>query len=366
MTPMVQALPDGPLDIVGDVHGELEALRGLLAKLGCDPEAATVARPLVFVGDLVDRGPDSPGVVKLVQRLVEAGVAHCVAGNHELNLLCLQEKEGNGWFLGHRDHYRGVAFDSEPVVPEEADALLAFLATLPVVLERSDLRVVHACYDPRAMAQVPREGDLADLALAAEESVVGHLREAGLLDASRKERAKYGRFRDRAVVPKRPLPASLAVTLAEQAYNPYRVLTSGKEEAIPDDEPLFFVGGKWRVVERSRWWRRYEEEPAVVVGHYWRRRGGEGLGKRNVWDDVRPFGWAGPRGNVFCVDYSVGRRFLERRLDPEVGHTKPFRGGLAALRWPERTLVFDDAEEPLATTGFGGRRRGPPGADAAP
>src|SRR5919107_1091115 len=95
---LVQPLFDGALDIVADIHGALEAL---LARLGYDewgghPEG----RRLVFLGDLTDRGPDSPAVVALVRRLVEAGRAQCVLGNHELNLVRGQEKHGGAWFYG--------------------------------------------------------------------------------------------------------------------------------------------------------------------------------------------------------------------------------------------------------------------------
>lgn len=351
--PLVQKLPDGPVDIVGDIHGELDALLRLLERLGCDPEAPSVERPLVFVGDLVDRGPDSPGVVRIVKRLVDAGLAWCVAGNHELNLLCAEEKEGNGWFLGHRDHYRGRDFESVPVAAEEADELRAFLASLPIALEREDLRVVHAAYDARSIAKLPAKGDLAALTCEAAGAVTQHLRDKGIAAAARAERRRFSNLRDPEDRPDRWLPATLAVTVAEQSLNPYKVLTSGKEEPIPEDRPLFYVGGKWRVVERARWWRSYEEEPAVVIGHYWRRRGERVHGKRDLFDDIPTYGWAGPRGNVFCVDYSVGRRFLERWQDPAAGVDKPFRGALAALRWPERTLVFDDHDEVVQTTGFG-------------
>src|SRR5687767_8858066 len=80
-------LTAGPLDLVGDIHGEIEALQRVLHRLGCDPERRRAKRPLVFVGDLIDRGPDSPACVELVLRLVEAGIAQVVLGNHELNLL---------------------------------------------------------------------------------------------------------------------------------------------------------------------------------------------------------------------------------------------------------------------------------------
>ncbi|MBM4381406.1 MAG: metallophosphoesterase, partial [Deltaproteobacteria bacterium] len=94
MPRLFQLLPGGPLDIIGDVHGEAEALLRLLARLGVDVGRRRAARPLVFVGDLVDRGPDSVTVVEVVSRLQEAGLAHCVAGNHELNALAGESKEG--------------------------------------------------------------------------------------------------------------------------------------------------------------------------------------------------------------------------------------------------------------------------------
>lgn len=95
---MIKSLPDGPLDIVGDVHSELVALQALLAEVGYDDRGLhSEGRHLVFLGDLVDRGPDSPRVVPLVRDLVEAGRASVVLGNHELNLLRGEHKAGNDW-----------------------------------------------------------------------------------------------------------------------------------------------------------------------------------------------------------------------------------------------------------------------------
>lgn len=87
----------GPFDIVGDVHGCRAELESLLTSLGwrldrdehgnacgaTHPEGRTA----VFVGDLVDRGPDSPGVLRLVMGMVAAGTALCVCGNHEQKLV---------------------------------------------------------------------------------------------------------------------------------------------------------------------------------------------------------------------------------------------------------------------------------------
>ncbi|GAA1853623.1 polynucleotide kinase-phosphatase [Actinomadura bangladeshensis] len=87
----------GPFDIVGDVHGCRAELEDLLAGLGYEIErdaqgrAAGANHPggrtAVFVGDLVDRGPDSPGVLRLVMGMVAAGNALCVSGNHEAKLV---------------------------------------------------------------------------------------------------------------------------------------------------------------------------------------------------------------------------------------------------------------------------------------
>ncbi|MFJ8794792.1 polynucleotide kinase-phosphatase [Streptomyces sp. NPDC102462] len=73
----------GPFDIIGDVHGCSAELEALLAKLGYADGVHPDGRTAVFVGDLVDRGPDSPGVLRRVMAMVAAGSALCVPGNHE-------------------------------------------------------------------------------------------------------------------------------------------------------------------------------------------------------------------------------------------------------------------------------------------
>jgi len=79
----------GPFDVIGDVHGCCTELVKLLDRLGYD--VATLRHPegrkVVFLGDLVDRGPDVPGVLRLVMNMVESGAALCVPGNHEMKLL---------------------------------------------------------------------------------------------------------------------------------------------------------------------------------------------------------------------------------------------------------------------------------------
>lgn len=86
----------GPFDVIGDVHGCLGELTSLLTTLGWQLELEgdmavgarhPEGRQAVFVGDLVDRGPDTPGVLRLVMGMVAAGAALSVSGNHEAKLV---------------------------------------------------------------------------------------------------------------------------------------------------------------------------------------------------------------------------------------------------------------------------------------
>ncbi|MFI6954096.1 polynucleotide kinase-phosphatase [Nocardia sp. NPDC050408] len=87
----------GPFDVIGDVHGCRTELETLLGELGYDlarddagravGASHPAGRTAVFVGDLVDRGPDTPGVLRLVMGMVRAGTALCVTGNHENKLV---------------------------------------------------------------------------------------------------------------------------------------------------------------------------------------------------------------------------------------------------------------------------------------
>jgi protein phosphatase len=90
----------GPFDIIGDVHGCFDELTALLKELGyeitirpSDSGENSYAgrhpreRKIILLGDLVDRGPNSPEVLRLAVSLVESGVAYCIPGNHDMKLL---------------------------------------------------------------------------------------------------------------------------------------------------------------------------------------------------------------------------------------------------------------------------------------
>lgn len=156
----------GPFDVIGDVHGCRAELETLLGDLGytivrdSDDRPIDAAHPggrrVIFVGDLVDRGPDSPGVLRLAMGMVAAGHALCVSGNHEAKLArALSGKKVNP--------RHGLAETLEQLDAETDDfrqQVTGFLDTLIAhyVLDGGRLVVAHAglkeSYHGRASGRV--------------------------------------------------------------------------------------------------------------------------------------------------------------------------------------------------------------------
>lgn len=340
MPALVQPLFDGPLDVVGDVHGEAAALDELLGCLGYGARGDhRVGRRLVFVGDLVDRGEDSPAVVERVAELVERGRAQMVVGNHELNLLLGERKEGNGWwFASDHDHdsEQGRFPAARAVTAARRDALEAWMRTLPLVLERDDLRVVHACWQDDAISRL--RGVDTQVALAHRgfsDALDEYLVQSGLQDAREVELAQWGTLLSDPSTRPPLMPGVAQVDRVRQSKHPVKVVTSGLEE--PTREP-FFAAGKWRMSERVAWWHHYTDEPAVIVGHYWRwpeaQDGARARGP-DLFAGHEPRAWLGPKRNVMCADWCAGLRWRER-----ADGARRFEGRLGAVRWPEREIVW--------------------------
>ncbi|MCX5203604.1 polynucleotide kinase-phosphatase [Streptomyces sp. NBC_00237] len=132
----------GPFDIIGDIHGCRSELETLLAKLGYEDGAHPEGRTAVFVGDLVDRGPDSPGVLRRVMGMVGSGNALCVPGNHENKL--------GRWLRGRNvQHTHGLAETIEQLEKEKdgfKEEVKDFIDGLVshYVLDGGNLVVCHA------------------------------------------------------------------------------------------------------------------------------------------------------------------------------------------------------------------------------
>jgi len=144
----------GPFDIIGDVHGCFDELHALLTKLGYEispqPEDAEFAysvhhpegRKAVFLGDLVDRGPNTPGVLKLVMSMVAGGAGLCVAGNHESKLL--HKLNGRDVQITHGLAESLAQLDNEPAQFRQQVAKFIDGLVSHYVLDDGKLVVAHA------------------------------------------------------------------------------------------------------------------------------------------------------------------------------------------------------------------------------
>ncbi len=141
----------GPFDVIGDIHGCRTELEALLSQLGYtvtrdDEGRASGAhhdeRRAVFVGDLVDRGPDTPGVLRLVMGMVAAGDAFCVPGNHENKLLRAMRGRNVQVTHGLAESLAQLAAESESF-RAQVDAFLDALIS-HYVLDDGKLVVSHA------------------------------------------------------------------------------------------------------------------------------------------------------------------------------------------------------------------------------
>ena len=77
-------------DVIGDIHGQADKLRALLLHLGYRERKGAYRHPdrtAIFVGDFIDRGPRQIDSVNAVRRMVDAGTARAVMGNHEFNAI---------------------------------------------------------------------------------------------------------------------------------------------------------------------------------------------------------------------------------------------------------------------------------------
>lgn len=283
-------------DLIGDVHGQADALVALLGRLGYRERGGTWGHPdrqAIFVGDLIDRGPNQRETVELVRRMVDAGRARCVMGNHEFNAIAwhTEDPDAPGRFLrprvgeaGAKNRRQHAAFLAEV---EDRPALhreyVAFFLEMPLWIDEPGLRVVHACWQAAHMA-----------AIAPRLAPGRRLTRGGVVAACRKGRPEF-------------------VALES--------LTKGLEVPLPDGQRFVDADGHERRSVRIRWWdpgattyrtaALLDEERAVRLPE-----APLPAGVATPCDDDRPvfFGhyWltGAPRPltpRAACLDYSAGR-----------------------------------------------------------
>jgi len=145
----------GPFDIIGDIHGCFDELQLLLAQLGYQVNEVNgdagsrhfetnhpEGRKVIFLGDLVDRGPRIPDVLRLAMNMVERGDALCVPGNHDIKLM--RKLHGRDVRITHGLAESLAQLESEP--PEFKEQVATFVDKLVshYVLDDGQLVVAHA------------------------------------------------------------------------------------------------------------------------------------------------------------------------------------------------------------------------------
>ena len=159
--------PSTPVCIIADIHGRLDLLEAMLARIAAHPN--TTEPRIIFVGDLIDRGPDSAGVLARVHARHKADPDRviCLMGNHERMMLdFLQDPPQAGprwirnggsetlasfglspWARRQDAHaLQGLAEDLRTALSTE---VLEWLTTLPLIWQEDQLAVTHAGADPK-------------------------------------------------------------------------------------------------------------------------------------------------------------------------------------------------------------------------
>lgn len=178
----------GPFDIIGDIHGCYDELAALLTSLGYSQTASqndgtsagpslfvsAAGRKAVFLGDFVDRGPNTPAVLRLAMQMVAAGHAFAVPGNHDIKLL--RKLRGKDVQLTHGIVESLQQLDKEP--PEFRQQVAKFLDSLVshYVFDAGRLVVAHA--GMKEEMQGRGSGAVRDFALFGE--TTGEIDEFGL------------------------------------------------------------------------------------------------------------------------------------------------------------------------------------------
>ena len=277
-------------DIIGDIHGEYDALVRLLVKLGYKqgPEGwGHTDRKIVFVGDFIDRGAAQKHVLDTVMQIVEQGNALAVMGNHEFNALGFHTRTDStsDWYRPrtNKNIKQHLAFlEAYLDKPDELHKVLEFFKTLPLWLDLGDIRVVHACWSADVMSRLKIDHHASQLSpellrLGSQRGTQEY-RDLELLLKGKELPLKNGSFKDKDGTERHEIRVrwwDVRATTYQQAYlGPESARTS-----IPDDD----THGA-HLIEYSH------NAPPLFLGHYWMSGTPEVLAS-----------------NIACVDYSVAK-----------------------------------------------------------
>lgn len=162
-------------DIIGDVHGCLKPLETLLQKLGYQKRDGVYQyvdqrrpRQVVFLGDVLDRGPAIRESVDLIRSMMEKGSAVMIMGNHEYHALGYFTPAPAGTGRNYlREHTPRNTVTIQETLDQYANhpvdwkETLDWIRQLPVFIEFEHFRVVHACWDLSLIDQYQQQYDSA-------------------------------------------------------------------------------------------------------------------------------------------------------------------------------------------------------------
>ncbi len=301
-------------DLIGDVHGCGATLGSLLERLGYHQRGGVYRHPrrkVIFLGDLIDRGPRIRLAVSIARRMVEAGEALIVMGNHEANALAYCHRApgqpGREWLREHTPRHNRIIKETLEQYrdhPQEWEEALAWFLEIPLCLELDGLRVVHACWDPPLVDALRREYPDARI-------------DADFLAASVVPGSQASRILDRLTRGIHlPLPEGVVIQSGDGfTRRSFRAHFWAREPQTwgdvifqPDNLPGDLEAHELTAEQRSRLCYYGPEQPPLFIGHYWC----EGIP-------------ALPTSNIACLDYSAvkfGRLVAyrwsgEQRLDAD-------------------------------------------------
>lgn len=148
-------------DIVGDIHGHAAELQELLLELGYAAHRRGFRHPqrkVVFVGDLIDRGPEIARSIEIVRATVDAGDGLAVMGNHEYNAIAFhtpQPNQSDSFFRPHTEkNVRQHRATLDQLSSTQLSEAVRWFKTLPVALEVGGIRVAHAAWQAADIARI--------------------------------------------------------------------------------------------------------------------------------------------------------------------------------------------------------------------
>lgn len=266
-------------DVIGDIHGHADKLEALLQQLGYVPRGQSYQPPnnrqAVFLGDLIDRGPQQLRVLEIVRSMVEAGHALCILGNHEFNAIgyaqdnpfnpgeTLRPSRGNTP-KAQKNRKQHEAFIGQ--VGENSASHRSWVnwfRTLPPFMDLGGIRVAHASWHEASVLQLINSGWRAGVPLS-EALLLEAYREGSPLKAAR-ERLTCGL--------ELPLPDGRYI-LDKSGHEHYEVrIADWRHEATELHEVALVPAGQEAQLHGVQWPAELAlsaiDGAPVFLGHHW-------------------------------------------------------------------------------------------------